>query len=103
MNYYRHPETLEVFAYDGDPLIEGLVRLSDEEVSAHLNPPKSRADVEACRLIAYADPITGSDRYKAEAYAERLAGNESAAVEADAKMLKRREEIRKANPWPEDN
>lgn len=79
-----------------------LVELTEDEVSAHLAPQaQNHEDVKIARLFAYADPITGSDRYKAEAYAERLAGNESAAVEADEKMLKRREDIRSENPWPE--
>ncbi|OPG70295.1 hypothetical protein B1219_20965 [Pseudomonas ogarae] len=64
--------------------------------------PFTKDEVTINRLIAYSNPLTGSDRFKAEAYAERLAGNEKAATEADVKMMVRREEIRKENPWPEE-
>lgn len=78
-----------------------LVRMTADEVHLHLSAPsKSVEDVQRQRLMAYADPIYGSDRYKSEAYAERLAGNEEAAVEAERNLLIRREEIRKENPWP---
>lgn len=101
MKYYRNPETHEVFAYEGDPLITGLVSMTDDEVSAHLNPPKSREDVEVSRLVAYADPVTGSDRFQIEAGAERLCGNEDKAKLAEQKWLARRAEIAAQLPWPE--
>lgn len=56
-------------------------------------------DIERKRLLAYADPITGSDRYLKEAASERAAGNEEAAVAAESKHLQRKEEIRKELPW----
>lgn len=62
--------------------------------------PKTREQVNIDRLIAYADPITGCDRFKAEASAERLAGNEEAALAAEEKLLARREQIKAENPWP---
>lgn len=64
--------------------------------------PLTKDEVTVNRLIAYSNPLTGSDRFKSEAYAERLAGNEQAATEADVKMMVRREEIRQENPWPEE-
>lgn len=63
----------------------------------------TRESVEMARLRAYADPVTGSDRYRAEAEAERLQGNEEAAKEAEQKMLSRRTEIQTANPWPKED
>lgn len=61
---------------------------------------KTREQVEADRLYAYANPVTGSDRFIAEAMAERLAGNIAKAEAADAALLVRREEIAAQNPWP---
>lgn len=42
--YYRDPSTLEVFAYEADGsqdeyIKPELVRMTDDEVQAHLNPP----------------------------------------------------------------
>lgn len=55
--------------------------------------------VENARLLAYADPLKGSDRYVFEAITEREVGNEDAAVIALAKSLERKEQIKKENPW----
>lgn len=108
--FYKNIESGEVFEYESLAHFESagagknLVEMIDDEVAAHLSPPiATRDDVEVARLIAYADPVSGSDRYKAEAYAERIAGNDLAADAADAKMIERREEIRKENPWPKDS
>lgn len=65
-------------------------------------PRLSRREIEELRLRSYADPITGSDRFKAEADAERLAGNEEAALAAEQKLLDRREQIKAENPWPKE-
>jgi hypothetical protein len=62
----------------------------------------TKEEVEAARLRAYAHPVTGSDRYIAEAYAERASGNEEAAQKIDAEMTRRREEIKLQYPWPEE-
>lgn len=64
-------------------------------------PAPSYEDIERLRLLAYANPVTGSDRFKAEADAERLSGNEEAAAIAEQKLLARREEIKSQYPWPE--
>ena len=64
--------------------------------------PPSRAEIEAARLRAYADPITGSDRYFAEAQRENLMGNTEAADAAKALGLARFAEIQAANPWPSE-
>lgn len=105
-NFYRDRKGGAVFEYDDQQVDDGLVReglvaMRDHEVSAHLAPqPVTKEQVERMRLIAYADPVTGSDRFKAEADAERLAGNEEAALEAERNLLARREQIKAENPWP---
>lgn len=63
-------------------------------------PPPTREQVEASRLRAYADPLTGSDRYFAEAQRESLLGNAEAAEAAKALGLARFAEIQAGNPWP---
>lgn len=63
-------------------------------------PPPNREQVEAARLRAYADSITGSDRYFAEAQRESLLGNAEAAEAAKALGLARFAEIQADNPWP---
>lgn len=72
---------------------EGLPFLIDK-------PPLTRAEVESERLSAYADPITGSDRYFAEAQRESLLGNAEAAEAAKALGMARFAEIQAENPWP---
>lgn len=62
--------------------------------------PPTREQIEAQRLRAYADPITGSDRYFAEAQRESLLGNTEAAEAAKALGLARFAEIQAENPWP---
>lgn len=63
-------------------------------------PPATRADIEAARLRAYADPLTGSDRYFAEAQRESLLGNAEAAEAAKALGMARFAEIQAEYPWP---
>lgn len=63
--------------------------------------PQAWEQVEVLRLQAYADPLTGSDRYLAEAASERIAGDEQAALAAEQKHLSRRAEIAAQYPWPE--
>lgn len=62
--------------------------------------PATRAEVEAVRLRAYSDPITGSDRYFSEAQRESLLGNAQAAEAAKALGLARFAQIQADNPWP---
>lgn len=66
-----------------------------------LPPADPRKMVEAARLQAYADPITGSDRYFSEA-ARLLAmgGTEEQIEAAQAAGAARSEEIQAMNPWP---
>lgn len=65
-------------------------------------PPPTREQIEAARLRAYADPLTGSDRYFAEAQRESLLGNAEAAEAAKALGLARFAEIQAENPWPSE-
>lgn len=62
----------------------------------------TRAEIEAHRLRAYADPLTGSDRYFAEAQRESLLGNNDAAAAAKAAGLARFAEIQAKYPWPDE-
>jgi len=64
------------------------------------DPPPTREQLEAQRLRAYADPLTGSDRYFAEAQRESLLGNVEAADAAKALGLARFAEIQAEYPWP---
>lgn len=61
--------------------------------------PFTREEIEALRLRAYSDPLTGSDRHFAEAASMEVAG-ESGADECRAAGLARRAEIQAMYPWP---
>lgn len=61
--------------------------------------PLTRAQVEAFRLCAYADPLTGSDRYFAEAQRMSVMG-EPGWEEVRAAGVARFEEIQALYPWP---
>lgn len=108
MKYFKNANG-EVFAYEtqeernefGAP---DLVAMTPEEIEAHLNPPvapPTREQVKALRLAAYADPVTGSDRYFAEA-ARMKAMGEAGADAVIAAGVARHEEIKAAYPWPDE-
>lgn len=66
-------------------------------------PVLTREEVEQLRLRAYADPITGSDRYFAEALslqAEGFGATSAEVKEARAKGTARKAEIQSTYPWP---
>lgn len=96
----------EVFAYETKEDREqfgsaDMVDMTPEEIEAHLNPPvapPTREQVEALRLAAYADPVTGSDRYFAEA-ARMNAMGEAGADAVIAAGVARYEEIQAEYPW----
>ena len=108
MKYFKDTDTGEVFAFeeDGsqDHLIQPyMVEMTAEEVSEHLNPPApllTREEVELSRLIAYADPVTGSDRHFSEQAAKLSRGDTAGAEKAEKLGTARRDEIQKSNPWP---
>lgn len=107
MIYYKS-KTGEVFAYEADGSQEeyikpGLVRMTDAEVQAHLNPPAAqptRDQIESQRLRAYADPLTGSDRYFAEAVRLQATGALQDEIDAaNAAGAQRYAEIQAEYPW----
>lgn len=106
MKYYRHKKTDEVFAFaadgsDDEHIGKELVLMSDSEVFDHLNPappPPTREQIEASRLRAYADPLTGSDRYFAEAQRMQVM-NEPGWEPVRAAGVTRFEEIQEQFPW----
>ena len=62
----------------------------------------SRHNIERLRLIAYADPITGSDRYFAEAARLMAIGGASADIDAATEAgITRAAEIAAMYPWPD--
>lgn len=57
-------------------------------------------EVERRRLIAYANPSTGSDRFFAEANRLEAQGMPVEAAAARAAGVTRYEEIKSKHPWP---
>lgn len=95
-----------VFAYDNEQLEMGLaddkVKLTQAEVAAHMAPYKHTYDeVMNLRRTAYANPLTGSDRWFAEANRLTIMGSTTEEIdEAKAQGVARYEEIQLENPWP---
>ena len=91
---------------DDFDLMPGSVRTSDGgqtwvPVPAEPVPANTRSEVEALRLRAYADPITGSDRYFAEAARVQAMGGTAGEVEAARSAgAARSTEIQALYPWP---
>ena len=105
MNYYKDSDG-NVYAYDDEQVSAGLAGdkalMTQEEVEAHVNPPippLTREQVEALRLTAYANPVTGSDRYFAEA-ARMNAMGEAGADVVTATGVARYEAIQTEYLWP---
>lgn len=70
------------------------------ETTPDLPGPITRDDVEAARLLAYSNPLTGSDRLFAEASRMDIMGEpDFEAVRASA--IARYLEIQAANLWPD--
>ena len=107
MNYFKDP-TVNVFAYDDSQVDLGLADdktlLSEEELQLHLNPPivpLTTTQVDHNRKVAYANPLTGSDRRFAEANRLTIMGGTTEEIaEAKAQGVARYEEIQLENPWP---
>ena len=109
MKYFKDKKTGEVYAYENEDERKEwgspeLVEMTAEEVDAHLNPPAkppTREQIEAQRLRAYADPLTGSDRYFAEAAQLQAMGAAQEEIDAaNAEGAKRYAEIQGEYPWP---
>lgn len=62
-------------------------------------PPLTRDEVEANRLRAYSNPLTGSDRLFAEASRMQLMGEDD-FEDVRATAIARHVEIQAAHPWP---
>ena len=60
----------------------------------------AREDVYRRRLIAYADPNNGSDRFFAEANRLEVQGMDAEADAARTAGIARYEEIKAKHPWP---
>lgn len=105
MLYFKSP-TGEVFAYESKedrdlfgP--ESLIAMTDSEAIAQLNatsPPPSREGIEAIRLRAYANPLTGSDRLFSESKRMQIMGEEG-HEDVLARAIARFEEIQAQYPW----
>lgn len=107
MIYFKNSNG-EVFGYDDYQVAMGLaadkVVMTDVEVEAHINPkpvPPTPRQVEAQRLRAYADPVTGSDRWFAEATRLSIMGAAEGEIEtARVSGISRYAEIQLEYPWP---
>lgn len=106
MKYFKESKTGEVYAYEteaerkewGSP---ELVKMTKAEIEAHLNPPNpslTREQIEALRLRAYADPLTGSDRLFSESMRRQIMGEEG-HEDVRARAIARFEEIQAQYPW----
>lgn len=107
MKYFREEASGKIYAYEDDgsqdSLISGdMVPLSNEEVIAHTSPSAiTRDQIEALRLLAYADPINGSDRYFSEASRLTAIGASQQEIDAAKKAgIDRCREIKEQYPWP---
>lgn len=85
-------DVLPGWAYDGQSFVE------PHHV---IDPVLIRKQVESARLLAYANPITGSDRYFAEAVRLQSTGAPQEEIDAaNAAGVKRYSEIQAEYPWP---
>lgn len=126
MQRYFSPSTFGVYVKgvnpqipaDAKPISESLFRSvfvnrsASQRVSADENglpilidppppPPPTREQIESARLRAYADPLTGSDRYFAEAVRLQAAGAPQEEIDAaNADGGQRYAEIQAEFPWP---
>lgn len=105
-------EVVEITEAEHQALLEGQSRgkiisadSSGRPVLVDPPPPAplTREQIEALRLLAYADPLTGSDRYFAEATRLQVMGADQAEIDA-AKTAgtARYAEIQAEYPWPDD-
>lgn len=107
MKYFKTADG-NVFAFDesdaGGWAEEGMVEMTAKEIKQHLNPPEpvlSKDEIEACRLRAYAQPLTGSDRLFSEAMRMQIMSEEG-YEHVRAHAIARFEAIQSQYPWPVD-
>ena len=106
-HFYNDPLTQEKYEYSLEDIQNGAVRdglavMTAKEIDEHLNPapvPLSRDQIDMLRLLAFADPVTGSDRYFVEALSS---SDPDKADKAKALGNARRAEIQAMYPWPDD-
>jgi hypothetical protein len=97
-----HPSLVWVVASSdvsyGDKFEDGYFSKIIEPV-----PSITRIQIETLRLIAYADPINGSDRYFSEVMSLQAEGYEASSLEVKetkAKGLAKKAEIKALHPYP---
>lgn len=107
MKFYKNSDG-EVFSFEDADAAEWagpeLKKMTASEISKHLNPKPvelTRDQVNDLRQIAYANPLTGSDRMFSEAMRMQIMG-EDGFEEIRTKAIARFEEIQAAYPWPVD-
>lgn len=106
MKYFKDKHGV-VFSFDGDGSQDSLIssdmtEMSQQEIADHLaEPSPTRANIEALRQISYADPITGSDRFFAEAARAEAMGETTDEVNRlKSAGVSRANEIVAMYPWP---
>lgn len=106
MKYFKDKNGV-VFSFDDDGSQDGFIssdmtEMSNQEIAEHLaTPSPTRADIEAMRQISYADPLTGSDRFFAEAArAEAMGESVEEVKRLKAAGVARANEIAAMHPWP---
>lgn len=108
MQYFRDDRTGDIYAYEvGDCMIPAGLTPCTREQAVHLihisAPPPTREQVDTARRIAYADPVTGSDRHFAEVVRLQLMGATPEEIEAArASGVSRYAAIQEEHPWPLD-
>lgn len=92
--YWLEDGSEHVISDIGDELPEGALNEKPE-----VEPePLTNEQIKEQRAIEYADPITGSDRYFAEAARKRASGDEQGASEAEQLGIERVEKIKAQYP-----
>lgn len=80
--------------HEGSWVIERIPTPQEEQ-----KRPATHKEVEADRLLEYADPLTGSDRLFSESMRMQIMG-EAGHEEVRARAIARFEEIQAKYPWP---
>ena len=99
MNYFKNPESGEVFAYDDEQVVAGLADgktpMTAEEVEAHVNPQPTPEQVKES-INAEARAYLASTDYIVTKISEAMAlGQDTAPLLAQcAEELKQREQAR---------
>ena len=83
-------------------VVNGALTSVEPPAPEPVTVPRTQEEIEALRLRAYAEPITGSDRYFAEAQRMQIMGEEGWEAVRDA-AIARFEEIQVEYPWPVDS